>query len=78
MPNKSTVVHAKAGVRLIRTETTTKGRTSVSFRLTTYRSVSPKFIVDEAQAERAYAEELVASLQDPIVKGLIAMGVLEA
>lgn len=77
MPIKSIVVHAQAGVRLVRTEQAAKRQTLVSFRLSTHRSVSPRFILDEAEAERAYAQEVAASLEDPIVRGLIDRGVLD-
>jgi hypothetical protein len=77
MPIRNVVIHAQAGVGLVRTEKAEKRQASVSFRLTTHRSVSPKFILDEAEAERAYAQELAASLEDPIVLGLIEKGVLE-
>ncbi|MFC5373226.1 hypothetical protein ACFPIF_11710 [Brevundimonas faecalis] len=74
---KSTVVRAQAGVKLERIEDLAKKQKDISFRLTTHRQQSARLIHDEAEAGRAFAREVAASLEDPIVQGLLKSGYLE-
>lgn len=72
------LVRAKAGVRLERIEhLAARQKRETFFRLTTYRNTPPRTIFDEAEAQRAFAREVAASLEDEVVKGLIKQGVLD-
>ncbi|WP_155802421.1 MULTISPECIES: hypothetical protein [Brevundimonas] len=54
-----------------------KQQREISFRLSSHRDGSKRLIMDEAEAHRAFAREVAASLQDPVVLGLIERGVLQ-
>lgn len=45
--------------------------------LSSHRDGSKRLIMDEAEAHRAFAREVAASLQDPVVLALIERGVLQ-
>lgn len=66
----------QAGVKLVRIERLAKQQRLISFKLSSHRNGSQRLITDEAQAHRAFAREVAASLQDPVVVGLIERGVL--
>jgi len=72
-----TLLRAQAGVCLERIEQLAKKQREVSFRLSTHRQAAPRLIPDEAEAHRAFAREVAASLEDPIILGLIKRGVLD-
>ena len=65
-----------AGVELVRIERLAKHQREISFRLSTHRNDNQRFIMDEAEAHRAFAREVAASLQDPVVLELIESGAL--
>ncbi len=67
----------QAGVKLVRIERLAKQQREISFRLSSHRDGSKRRIMDEAEAHRAFAREVAASLQDPVVLGLIERGVLQ-
>ncbi len=67
----------QAGVKLVRIERLAKQQREISFRLSSHRDGSQRLIMDEAEAHRAFAREVAASLQDPVVLGLIERGVLQ-
>ncbi|WP_341021482.1 hypothetical protein [Brevundimonas diminuta] len=66
----------QAGVKLVRIERLAKQQRLISFKLSSHRNGSQRLIADEAEAHRAFAREVAASLQDPVVVGLIERGVL--
>lgn len=66
----------QAGVKLVRIERLAKQQRDISFRLSSHRDGSQR-LTDEAEAHRAFAREVAASLQDPVVLGLIERGVLQ-
>lgn len=74
--SKRTLVRSQAGVRLERIEKLAKKQREVSFRLSTHRQISPRLIIDEDEAQRAFAREVAASLEDPVVVGLLEKGAL--
>lgn len=67
----------QAGVKLVRIERLAKEQREISFRLSSHRNGSQRLIVDKAEAHRAFAREVAASLQDPVVLGLIESGILQ-
>lgn len=72
------LVRAQAGVRLEKIEhLAARQKREAFFRLTTHRNAPPRTIIDEAEAQRAFAREVTASLEDEVVKGLIRKGVVE-
>lgn len=72
------LVRAQAGVRLERIEhLAARQKREAFFRLTTHRNTPERLIFDEAEAQRAFAREVAASLEDDVVKGLIKNGVLD-
>jgi hypothetical protein len=72
------LVRAQAGVRLERIEhLAARQKRESFFRLTTHRNTPARMIIDEAEAQRAFAREVTASLEDEVVKGLIKRGVLD-
>jgi hypothetical protein len=72
------LVRAQAGVTLERIEHLAAGqKREAFFRLSTHRNVPPRTICDEAEAQRAFAREVAASLEYEVVKGLIWKGVSE-
>lgn len=72
------LVRAQAGVRLERIEhLAARQKRETFFRLTTHRNTPERLIFDEVEAQRAFAREVAASLEDDVVKGLIKNGVLD-
>lgn len=65
----------QAGVKLVRIERLAKQQRLISFQLSSHRNGSQRLITDEAEAHRAFA--VAASLQDPVVVGLLERGVLD-
>lgn len=72
------LVRARAGVRLERIEhLAARQKRETFFRLTTHRNAPERLIFDEAEARRAFAREVAASLEDSVVAALIERGVLD-
>ena len=72
------LVRSQAGVKLERVEhLAARQKRETFFRLTTHRKASERLIFDEAEAQRAFAREVAASLEDDVVKGLIRRGVVD-
>lgn len=72
------LVRAQAGVKLERIEhLSARQKRETFFRLTTHRKTPERLIFDEAEAQRAFAREVAASLEDDVVKGLIKQGALD-
>lgn len=67
---KKMLVLATAGERLERIELLAGRQKEVSFRLSTHRVGQPRMIIGE-EAQRAFAREVAASLEDAVVQGLI-------
>jgi len=65
------LVRAQAGVKLERIERLAGRQKEVSFRLSTHRKGQPRIIIGEDEAQRAFAREVAASLEDTVVQGLI-------
>ncbi|MET4682508.1 hypothetical protein [Brevundimonas faecalis] len=74
MIQNKTLLRSQAGVRLHRIEDLATRQRQILFRVSTHREVQPKLYPDEAMANRAFAREVAASLEDPVVRGLIARG----
>ena len=72
------ILRDQAGVKLVRIERLAKQQREISFRLSSHRDGSQRLIMDEAEAHKSFAREVAASLQDPVVLGLIERGVLQA
>lgn len=72
------LVRAQAGVRLERIDhLAARQKRAVCFKLTSHRNTPERLIADEAEAQRAFAQEVAASLEDEVVKGLIRRGVVD-
>lgn len=71
-----TLLRAQAGVRLERIEQLAKKQRSAMYRLSTHRPLSPKTFSEEKAAQEAFEREVAASLQDPVVVGLMQRGAL--
>jgi hypothetical protein len=72
------LIRAKAGVKLERIERLAARQKRESFfRLTSHRKTPERLIFDEAEAQRAFAREVAASLEDDVVQGLIKQGALD-
>lgn len=72
------LVRAQAGVRLERIEhLAARQKRETFFQLTSHRNTPSRVIFDEAEAQRAFAREVAASLEDDVVKGLIKQGALD-
>ena len=72
MAQKKTLVRSKAGVRLERIDDMAeRQRGKITFKLSTYRPPQPRYIADEREAEEAFAREVTASLQDPVIVALM-------
>lgn len=72
------LVRAQAGVRLERIDhLAARQKRAVCFKLTSHRNTPERLITDEAEAQRAFAREVEASLEDEVVKGLIRRGVVD-
>ncbi len=72
------LVRAQAGVRLERIDhLAARQKRAVCFKLTSHRNTPERLIADEAEAQRAFAREVAASLEDEVVKGLIRRGVVD-
>lgn len=72
------LVRAQAGVKLERVEhLAARQKRGVFFKLTSHRNTPQKVIADEDQAQRAFAREVAASLEDKVVQGLIRQGVFD-
>ncbi|MNE19987.1 hypothetical protein D3C80_1130880 [compost metagenome] len=72
------LVRAQAGVRLERIDhLAARQKRAVCFKLTSHRNTPERLIADEAEAQRAFAREVEASLEDEVVKGLIRRGVVD-
>lgn len=77
MAQKKTLVASKAGVRLERIEDLAeRQRGKITYKLSTYRPPQPRYIADEKEAEEAFAREVTASLQDPVIVALMARGTI--
>lgn len=76
MVTSRTLLRTQAGVRLERIEQIARKQRSVQFRLSTHRTFSPRLILDEEEAQRAFGREVSASLEDPVVVGLMQKGAL--
>lgn len=77
MAQKKTLVTSKAGVRLERIEDRAeRQRGKITFKLSTYRSPPPRYIADFDEAEEAFAREVAASLQDPVIAALLERGTI--
>jgi hypothetical protein len=77
MAQKKTLVASKAGVRLEQIEDMAeRQRGKVTFKLSTYRPPQPRYIADEREAEEAFAREVTASLQDPVIVALMERGTI--
>lgn len=63
------LVRAQADVKLERIEyLAARQKRMVEFRLTTHRNAPERFILEEAEAQRAFAREVAASLEDRTVQ----------
>ncbi|MNS30084.1 hypothetical protein D3C72_621060 [compost metagenome] len=72
------LVRAQAGVKLERIERlAARQKAETFFRLTSHRKTPERLIFDAAAAQRAFAREVAASLDDETVKGLIRKGVID-
>lgn len=72
------LVRAQAGVRLERIDhLAARQKRAICFKLTSHRNTPERLIADEAEAQRAFAREVEASLEDEVVKGLIRRGVVD-
>lgn len=72
------LVRAQAGVKLERIEQlAARQKRAVCFKLTSHRNTPERLIADEQEAQRAFAREVAASLEDKVVQGLIASGYLD-
>ena len=71
------LVRAQAGVKLERIERLAGRQKEVSFRLSTHRTGQPRIIIGEDEAQRAFAREVAASLEDTVVQGLIEQGAFD-
>lgn len=72
------LVRAQAGVRLERIDhLAARQKRAVCFKLTSHRNTPERLIADEAEAQRAFAREVAASLEDKVVQGLIKSGYLD-
>ena len=72
------LVRAQAGVKLERIDhLAARQKRAVCFKLTSHRNIPERLIADEQEAQRAFAREVAASLQDKVVQGLIASGYLD-
>lgn len=71
------LVRAQAGVKLERIERLAGRQKEVSFRLSTHRTGQPRTIIGEDEAQRAFAREVAASLEDAVVQGLIEQGAFD-
>ena len=77
MAQRKTLVASKAGVRLERIEEmAARQRGKVTFKLSTYRPPQPRHFVDKQSAEEAFASEVIASLDDPIIVALMERGTI--
>lgn len=77
MAQKKTLVASKAGVRLERIEDLAeRQRGKITYKLSTYRPPQPRHIADEREAEEAFAREVTASLQDPVIVALMERGTI--
>ena len=77
MAQKKTLVASQAGVRLERIEDLAeRQRGKITFKLSTYRPPQPRYIADEREAEEAFAREVTASLEDPVIVALMERGAI--
>ena len=77
MAQKKTLVASQAGVRLERIEDLAeRQRGKITYKLSTYRPPQPRYIADEREAEEAFAREVTASLQDPVIVALMERGTI--
>lgn len=58
------ILREHAGVELVRIERRAKHQREISFRISTHRNDDQRLIMDEAEAHRAFAREVAASLQE--------------
>jgi len=66
------LVRAQAGVKLERIKRlSARQKDEIFYRLTSIRTASERVIFDVDQAQRAFAREVAACLEDKAVKGLI-------
>jgi hypothetical protein len=71
------LVRAQAGVKLERIKRlSARQKDETFYRLTSSRNTPERVIFDE-DAQRAFAHEVAASLEDKVVKGLIEQGALD-
>ena len=51
-------------------------RGKITYKVSTYRPPQPRYIADEREAEEAFAREVTASLQDPVIVALMERGAI--
>ena len=72
------VLRSRLGVRLERIEEAMSRRSGkVLFRLSSRRAAPVRLIVDEAEAQRAFAREVAACLADPEITALARQGLVQ-
>lgn len=72
------LVRNQAGVKLERIKRLSAHQKDETFRrLTISRNTPERVIFDKDQAQRAFAREVAASLEDKVVRGLIEQGALD-
>lgn len=75
---KMKVLRSRLGVRLERIEQAVSRRSGkVLFRLSSRRAAAVRLIVDEAEAQRAFAREVAACLGDPEITALARRGLVQ-
>ena len=74
---KKKLIRTRFGVRLERIEeaVSRRGR-KVLFRLSSRRAAAARLILDEAEAQRAFAREVAACLVDPDIRALAERGIV--
>jgi hypothetical protein len=72
------LVRVQAGVKLERIKRlSARQKDETFYRLTSSRNTSGRVIYDVDQAQRAFAREVAASLEDKAIKGLFDRGALD-
>lgn len=71
------IIRTRLGVKLERLEEgcSRRGR-KVLFRLSSRRAAADRLILDEAEAQRAFAREVAACLVDPHIRTLAKRGIV--
>lgn len=74
---KMKVMRSRLGVRLERIEEAVSRQSrKVLFRLSSRRAAAVRLIVDEAEAQRAFAREVAACLDEPEITALARRGLV--